>query len=443
MNDSRESLPAELTRQELLSAVDFEISHREGAASRYGLTVWTIVAAVVGLLWAAVNETMDNVHLWRNVVLVLVIGQWGLALLTLGWTKPLNTMLSVGFSSEGGLGPKQLLLSEGVHPDLVPYYILGTLLQLCLAVYLGSMGFILLCVVTTVWPVIALILLLITYVVLHVRVPIRLKPDADTERKTKRSTGISIAMYFLLGLSFLAAIWSVAPVWPTLAKSDIRLGCFLAALMTLFDISLRLTRAPAGVSQLRSVRSRLAFGLVSVAAARAEAESILLGSPQQSYVTGKAEAAITELTDYVRHCDVMVALCERVKVLADRVKAASGDKKVLGEIASEFRPLFRKMQTECRALDRLGAAAANLRIQFSKRVEAAKLLLDIKPEVIQASMHEVQAHVDAAEAVRRKMTDALNSSRASFDLLCESQRGEIRGPQRLKRSDLFAVLFRD
>jgi hypothetical protein len=443
MSDSPESLPAELTRQELLSAVDFEISHREGAASRHGLTVWTIVAAVVGLLWAAVNEMMDNVHVWRNVVLVFVIGHWGLALLTLGWMKPLNTVLSVGFSSEGGLGPKQLLLREGVHPDLVPYYILGTLLQLCLSVYLGSVGFVLLCVVTSVLPVIALIFLLIAWVVLHVRVPIRLKPGADTERRAKRSTGISFATYSLLGLSFLAAIWSVAPVWPSLAKSDIRLGFFLAALLTLFDISLRLTRAPAGVAQLRSVRSRLAFGLVTVAAARAEAESILLGSPQQSYVTGKAGAVITELTEYVRHCDGIIGLCERMGVMADKVKAASGDKRVLGEIASEFRPLFGRIQPECRALDRHGAAAAKLRIQFGKRVEAAKFLLNIKPEVIEVAANEIQAHVDAAEAARRKMADAWNGSRASFNLLCESQRGDIRVPRRLKRSDVFAVLFRD
>src|SRR6266567_3306338 len=260
MDNSREAAPVDLRRQELLGAIDYEISHRETAASRHGLTVWTIVAAVVALLWAAVNEIVDNIHIWPNVALVLFTGRWGLGLLTLLWTKSLYAALSVGFSPESGLGPKQFVLSKGGHPDLLPYYILEALVMLCLSIYLGIKGFILLSVLASFGQVLVLLFLLVAWVILHVCLPLKLKPSAGTEQQTKHAIYVKTGVYLLLGLALLAVAWSLVPVCHTLGRADIRLGLLLAALLTLFSVSLRLTSVPLGVDQLRSVRSKLAFG---------------------------------------------------------------------------------------------------------------------------------------------------------------------------------------
>src|SRR5438128_2043664 len=121
MENSRETAPVDLTRQELLGAIDYEISHRQTAASRHGITVWTIIGAVIAVLWTAVNETMDNVHFWRNVALVFFAGRWTLGLLTWPWTKSLNAALSVGFPADNGMDGTRFVLNKGWNPELLPY----------------------------------------------------------------------------------------------------------------------------------------------------------------------------------------------------------------------------------------------------------------------------------------------------------------------------------
>jgi len=96
--NSRSSLPThspdadhcELTRQELLAAIDSEIAQRQGATTQHGISVWGLAVAVVALLWASVSEITERTHNWTNAALVFFAAWWFLTNMVFRFTHKIR-----------------------------------------------------------------------------------------------------------------------------------------------------------------------------------------------------------------------------------------------------------------------------------------------------------------------------------------------------------------
>src|SRR3954464_8394932 len=77
------NLPEKLDRKELLAAVDYEISQREGAISRHGINMWALIGGLVALGWADLLEVTERSHDWNVVLLVFFCGSIVLAPITM------------------------------------------------------------------------------------------------------------------------------------------------------------------------------------------------------------------------------------------------------------------------------------------------------------------------------------------------------------------------
>lgn len=92
MNESLQPIP-ELSRQELLAAIDYEIAQRESLLARHGITTWGVAGAAVALVWLLATEAPGPPHNLANVLLVLLVGRWALTFLSWPFAKALSSGL--------------------------------------------------------------------------------------------------------------------------------------------------------------------------------------------------------------------------------------------------------------------------------------------------------------------------------------------------------------
>ena len=73
------------SREDLLKALDSEITDRETEMSRLGLSNWGLIGALVGVLWMTVNEFLDNRHNTTETLLVFLTGFVAIGVLRLAF----------------------------------------------------------------------------------------------------------------------------------------------------------------------------------------------------------------------------------------------------------------------------------------------------------------------------------------------------------------------
>jgi len=212
----------------------------------------------------------------------------------------------------------------------------------------------------------------------------------------------------------------MANALPAVAGGDARLGSMLAALAVVISLAVRIMRPPAGLPQLRSLRSRLGFGLVGVPAARAEAETILLGPPRENYVASKAEGVISSLKESVRVCEDLSARMDRIISLEQALQAKAGDEKLIQAAAEELRGLFKRMTSDIKSEELHLTQAKRLRRDLDKRVEIARFMVDIPPAQLQAVLSRVDEALLQSNTARVQMARRGEQFFAAFKLLSET-----------------------
>ena len=432
-------LPSELSREQLLNAIDFEISQRTSATTRHGVTVWTIASAVVGLLGAAVNEILDSSHIVVDVVLTLFVTYWGFHLLISVWSETVKSAApkvpqlrrSTFFSRE--------IHNLGVHPGIVPFIAAEAALLLFLSVYLGFEGFWVLNLFAAAFLCPCLMLTILAWAMCHIRIPLN-------GHRHSFAAGHSIPwgpiVYSGMGVTFLVGMLSFAQVAPSMAKPDFRLGLYLGLILVLFSTSLKLSHPPAGLHELRILRSKLAFGWIGIPGARREIENILLGPTDLSYIVGKAEAVIAEQKFQQELCESSKERWERLPALAEKVKSCVGDQEAKRDCACEFRALFQKVKSDAATLQQADERSKKLRAKLLLHLEAARFLLNLPPSAIDDLLCRVNACGQTAVVARQKVAEAAKESNESATFLCTALKGaEV--PKGRTISEIVQVLFRN
>src|SRR6266852_975835 len=132
MNNLPEATTPALDRQDVLDAIDCEITHRESILSRHGISTWGIIAATCALLWAAATEALSARHNWTNAFLVMLACNWVLGFLASPWLKALG----IGnLKGDSAYSVKELILRFGIQAGSIPYHVVHTGLLLIVALY--------------------------------------------------------------------------------------------------------------------------------------------------------------------------------------------------------------------------------------------------------------------------------------------------------------------
>ncbi len=409
----------DLTREELLHAIDFEISQRETLTSKHGINVWGIIGVTVALLWACVNEMAERPHNWTNTLLVFFAAFWCLTQVVSRFTNRLGWGGIVKAKEERGKTLQQVVLLSGVDPGTLPYYFLETDLALALSAYLGTKGFHLLSAVACIFYTLALLLLVVYWLVTRIRVPLETEESVLPPVRSLRHRTVIILFWVFVFTVVCLAIGTVVRAWPNLGKENIRLGCILAALATVISFSVRYCRPPIDLTELRSLRSRLAFGLVDLPKARAEAEGILMGPARQNYLSAKADEVVAALDARTRRAQNVAARMDRVISLAEELKTKPGDAKLLNEASLEMRFAFRRSNSDLNAIAAYLARVQKLRSGLLLRAKVARTTLEFSPQQVNSVLSRVDAAARGSDAALAEVGSRFDRFKSAFERLQE------------------------
>ena len=437
MNDSPEAKSLNLTRQEVLSAIDYEIAHRESVLTRHGISTWGIVIAVIALLWTSTVEILSTSHDWTNALLVFLTGHWILGLIATPWVRSMGWGIPLPPTNRRCTF-KEVMVQHGFDMDALPYHIIHIGILMVISIYLGFKGFLVLGITLSIFYGLVVALFCFFWLLCRIRLPLKFQLQ---NQKSARQSRSMVLFRLLAAVGAIIPLNALMTVWPV-QISDAKLGLILAALYTLFSYSILLIRPPTTTNRLRSLRSRLAFGDVEVDTAKREADCILHGTPEEQYLTDKADEAIADLEEYERLCNSIVERIERVTALSEKLRASASDQVLVHETASEFRLLYDKMRSGMRSMEKHNESANKLLAELRLRIETSKILLNIKPEIIASIQGRVDTYVKAAAAARKHFAEKTEQFGPALNFLCESLKG-LKSPRKLTISDAYSAFFRD
>lgn len=418
-----------LDRNQVLDAIDKEITHRESVLSRHGITTWGVTAVTGALLWTATNEALSKTHDWTNVLLVLLAGGWLLEFLA----SPLFKTFGIGNASGASVhNLQQLIRLFGIEAHSILSLISHTILLLIIAIYLGSKGFLLLSVTAATFYTITLMVLGFCWLVHHVQLPL-IVPSRLLKPKDVKGSRILV---IVIAAVTVDAVWSI---WP-LEASDARLGLMLAGLSWLWSLSIIVIKPPTTTDSLRYIRSRLAFQEVSVEEAKAKALFMIRGAPEE-YLTAKAEEVASEQREYIDSCSFVQDQMNQIIIQAEKLRASNSERIIIGETVSEFRALHRSLTSGFRDMDYRMRAATELRRQFLNRLETARFFLRMKSEFRAAIVKQLDDLDRKMQIERQKLHSRNEQFIPALDFLYEAQKG-IKLPPKLKLSEGYEAVFK-
>jgi hypothetical protein len=434
MDNSPEQTQSAASKKDVLDAIDNEIAHRESVLSRHGISTWGIIAAICALIWAVATESLSATHNLTNVLLILLAGHVALGLLSAPWMKALGIGNLKGLS---GQTLKELALRAGLEPDTVPYSVAQSLVLIAIGAYVGFKGFVLLSVTTCAVYCVVLLFIGFCWIAFHLQVPLKL-PQLSSKKQGQLRAAVLTRL--LIVLLILVPFDAVLSVWPV-SVADARLGVMLAALVSLWGMSILLLKPPTATAGLREIRSCLAFGEIEPDEARTKAQLILRGTPEEHYVTNKADEAACEFREYIRLCDLVANQTEQVIQLADRLHANNGDESVLKEIAAGYRELHHAMLAELRDMDKHMAAGLKLRSQLVTRMKVAQIWLSVSSETLKTVLKHVDDIGKETTTARQRFIDLNGRFRPALDCLYTAQK-DVKLPRKLTLSEAYDACFR-
>jgi len=333
---------------------------------------------------------------------------------------------------------KEDMFRQGIETDSFLYYLIPLGLMLSVSVYLITRGFILIGITASVLYTLIMAAFAFGWLMCRIRLPIK---GQWRNPETSRNLWIKIlsrAALFVVALLPLTALRSISPI----KLLDFKLGLLFAGLISLLWLSANLIRSPTATNRLRSLRSRLAFGDAAVETVKREVMCVLCGSPEEQYLTEKADEIVSELENYKILSDALVERADEIIAWADKLQSSNSGDSDQG-ITSEFRYQFSGLKNDLVEIPRRMTAALELRLEFMARVEAAKIVLNIKPAVINGIVKRTDDALREAVASNNLFVSKKERFLKAFDFLCNAQR-EVKPPKKKKLKtllDIFKALF--
>lgn len=312
-----------------------------------------------------------------------------------------------------------MILRLGIEEDNITTQIFHTFLRLGIAVYLGFQGFVLLSVIFSAFNLISLVLIGLCWIAFRIKLPLNLP---KLPRRKASQSPVILARLLVITIA-LVPFDAIRLVWP-IQSADIMLGLLLAALSTLWAISIIIIGPPTTTSSLRELRSELAFGEIDVEEARIKALHALKGTPDEHFLTSKADEAATELKQASLLFKSLTKQMQRMIPLAEQLKLAKPNEATVHAISKEFRTLLKAIKGNTEAVTAHKERAVDLRIQLNSRVEAAQFLLNLDPEVGKAILLRLDELLQEAETSRKEFAKVgfNEENKLAFDFLCSVQR---------------------
>ncbi len=436
MDDPLKVIQPPLEKKDVLDAIDCEIAHRESMLSRHGISTWGVMGITAALLWAAVTEALSpSYHNLTNVLLVLLAANWLLAFLSSPWLKALG----IGRPKDAPTRRlNELIIRLGFDAHSIPYHAAHAVSLLFLGVYVGFKGFLLLSVTVCAFYSLVILVLGFCWLAGRVRMPLMLPSHPKTLQSQFRAAILSRLLILVVALVPFDALRSV---WPVEA-SDARLGLMLAALASLWSLSISVLRPPTTTDSLREVRSQLSFGEISVEDGKLKAQCILRGSPEEKYLQGKADEIILELTECVRLCNLFGDWEREVIQLADRLPKSGAERLGLRDIALEYRGLFNRAASNAREMRNRMDRVASLRRELGIRAEAAMRMLAMKPALINEIVGNVDVLGRQVDEARLKVLNHDERFRPATELLSQKLKEVLPGGKWSLR-DAYTAFFKD
>jgi len=396
--------PPHLPKNELLSAIDSEVTQREGRASRLGYSEGALKCALVALVWVAANDLAGGNATLDSVVLVFFTAAVAIGTLDSAISNPRETWEILRVL------PYKTILGAKRHFDirLALYLVAGQGLLALSVPFLWKSGFIALSVSGALYIAAGLLLLTVYLVFCLAISPLRLPfHENGTPRRSRISIpGWTISLPFMLlhyTTLFFGAL-ALAKSWPSLTKTDLRLGIMAAGFCKIVEIILTVAKPPPELNQLRLLRTKLAFGWITEQAAQNAAERVLLGPSKLNYLDEKAEEVVALFSGVVRLSRRAIGLMRPVLDFAAREDTNSlhpPDVASVEKLVQRGKVTCNAMHT---ALFQMQAACA-LRLEFQRRLRTANQFLDIEGSELDAAAVRVnQARDEALNAIGEMKT---------------------------------------
>jgi hypothetical protein len=441
MGPVSEKTSTELRRSDLLQAIDAEIAHRESLTSRHGVNAWGIVAVLASLVWATVNELTAGPHNLTNLILIFLAAYLLLGWLASGSLGKIGKLVTFPADDSQAMSLQARFLRSG-FTSRDAYFHVGQLgVLLLLTGYLGGHGYPWFCSFAVLLFASGLLASAFLLLLCHVRLPFRYYPPSFRNRLVTR---ILVSVALLTGLITIGiACYDVFAAWPALQKepSDIRLGGILAALAMVFELSYKLAAPPPGLIEFRTLRTRLAFGIIDDASATYSAKQIVCGPSGHDYLKAPVDAAISVFRRRALTCEAIADKCDLILAYADRLRSNANDERLRRD-AANFTYLAKQVIADSKAQEALLLQGLQLREKVQSRIITSRGLLQMPYDVIDQMLAQVDESLKASEAARSRVAERIPKCHAACDWL---RRYFIEHPVQRKRRailrDAFDAIF--
>jgi predicted house-cleaning NTP pyrophosphatase (Maf/HAM1 superfamily) len=359
----------------------------------------------------------ERSHSWRETVLVAFVGWLVLSNLVFVFTRKLGTHVPPQRRRFGTL--RQIALLEGANPDHIGCLLVQSVLQVAVSIFLFLKGFKLLGAVA--FGLYAVTGVLIAFACVLVNLPIQVKLTRPATRWWQKRTGSKVIVLGITSLLFALAIWTLFPVLGTLGKEDIRLGFLLGALAESAFFLMRFASPPAGLGELKALRTKLAFGDVDCTAARLEADVILKGPPREHYVTSKAEHIVRLLRERIEICNDLVVGSDQIIQLGELVRMQPQNEELVIRASKALKRIYHQLTSVLEADTVIVREAKRLRKQLNHRIEMATVL-DLPATQIDAVVKNVDEIGSESDSARKRVTERLDSVSAAAEVILDARK---------------------
>lgn len=329
MSPMNQNTPEGLTREQLLAAIDSEISHFQASNSATGRTRWALTLSLSALLWLGIQIWDSGAFSARNVALFAIA-------MTVLW----DFILRVGGSMDSSLLPRQPSRGKfysfspllGALRSTILFYVLRHAAMLTAILWVASPDLVILK-----WcSILSLVGTVLGLICSYIDLPPIPALDAPNPfwivvRLIQRGSWI---FHIVAAGSVVFAIYQFGM---RLSAADIRLGIIVTAFGYLLTLLVEERFPVSHLAALRTIRQNLAFARLPLAEIQSQVDLLLLAGGSMAKAVQHTLDAIFTIADQVRSQYTQVeGLLPNYRKLSDDLAQAPTTGEAVQAKRSEF-----------------------------------------------------------------------------------------------------------
>ncbi len=288
----------ELTRAELLKALDSEINQIENATKRPGWSSWALGGGIGSLLWLALNN-YSNTSSPQSIAIIFIFGSLFLDFIVAAWIW-LNTLETSKQNHNRYIFAKD---NTNIAPSKLIFQIIRAILMLSLCRYL-ELGY---------WT--ASLQLYFWSIIIICTLGLYLRQKNALSKTRPNQTGLSnliFLLYVLWNLLLLFLTFTVVPPLPT-SIQDYRIGLLLAVTLQLASFLVIEVKEQPAIKALKSIRRELAFGQIGTNDAARMSDQIIFGLSQEDTIKHYILNAEQEVLRSISSYEALTIKCQAIQ----------------------------------------------------------------------------------------------------------------------------------